>query len=61
MPPFLAIFMSVEGAPLTTGLFTVEEFEARYEASKERTAWAILINTKTSITAMRRVKEVETK
>lgn len=60
MPPFLAIFMSKEGAPITIGLYTHEEFIRRYEVSKNNTAWAILIDTKTSIVEVRRVNKPET-
>lgn len=45
MPPFLAIFMSVDGVPLQTGLFTEAEFQARIDAAQERTKWAILVDT----------------
>lgn len=47
MPPFLAIFMSIEGAPLSTGLFTFDEFDARYAAARQRTLWATLLDSKT--------------
>lgn len=47
MPPFLAIFFSVEGVPATVGLYTIEEFAARYNAAEKNTAWAFLIETKT--------------
>lgn len=47
MPPYLAIFMSTGNIPLQVGLFTLEEFDARFKAGKEGTAWATVLNTET--------------
>lgn len=47
MAPYLAIFFSKDGVPITVGLFTIEEFAARYNAVNDNMAWAFLIETKT--------------
>ena len=47
MPTYIALFMSTDGIPLQVGLFTSDEFLARLEAAKEKTKWALLINTAT--------------
>lgn len=60
MPPFLAVFMGKEGAPITMGLFTQEEFQARYKAAKKDTAWAILIDTTDSEVMVRNITELKT-
>lgn len=45
MPPFLAIFMSTDGIPIQTGLFTEGEFRARIDAAIDKTKWALLLDT----------------
>ena len=53
MPPFLAVFMSKEGVPITIGLFTLEEFDARFTAAKTNTSWAVVLNSETGNTVRR--------
>jgi len=57
-PPYVAVFFNQ--VPITVGLYTTEEFEARLEAASE-TIWALLIAVETGNVIARKRPEVSEK
>ena len=47
VPTYAAIFCSAEGVPQIVGVFTIDEFLARWNVAKQAFRWAILLNTET--------------
>ena len=60
VPTYAAIFCTVEGIPQVVGVFTVDEFLARWGAGKQGLRWALIVNTETGVVITRLAHQSET-
>ena len=60
VPTYAAIFCSVEGVPQVVGVFTVDEFLARWNAASQGLRWALLLSVETGEVVSKCIKLVET-